>query len=180
MKLCIAFFLGFLQHIIKGKSFLIHLGEHIVGGTVQDTCNLFDHITAEGRIKRTNQGNTATDAGFKKEITVILPGNGDQFCPMLCNQLLVGSRHTSALLQGCLNKSIGRANASHTLHNNLDVFVFFDYLIIMNHQLIIGVIREISQVQYPLYDDFLSGVSGNALYICLQYFHHTGTDRAVS
>ena len=151
MTFRIAFVLCFFQNGIIIRTLCIHLCQHVICCTIQNACDLIDLICCQGLIQWTNDRNTAADTGLKKEVNILLIGNGQQFCTTLSHQLLVGTCYTLTCLKCFLDKCVSRFNTAHHFYNNFHIRIIQNWLIIMHNLLLYRISREISKIQDIFY-----------------------------
>ena len=73
---CIAVILCFFKYFIIISTFIEHFRHHIIRGSIQDTCNLFNLISCHGRAQWTDNWNSSTYTGFIQKDNVLFLGNG--------------------------------------------------------------------------------------------------------
>ena len=131
--LCIALGLRFFQHLIVIKVFVSHLGQHIVGGAVHDTHDRGNLIGCHTGFQRSDDRNTAANAGFKHKVTVVLMCQWEQLGAEFSQNVLVGSNNMLAVGKGSGDKFLGRMLAAQQLNDDINI-------LILKH--LIGVIGE--------------------------------------
>ena len=89
----IALGLGLLQRLGKGNAALDHTGKDIIGGTVQNTCDLFDLVGSQALEQGAQQRNTTANACLKEIIHILFLCDLQKLPAMSCHQLLVGGHH---------------------------------------------------------------------------------------
>ena len=76
-----------------------HLGQNVVGGTVEDTCDLSDLICCQALMHRTDDRNTAADTRLKEIVDIVRFGDLQKLGAFGGNQLFIGGNNAFAVLQ---------------------------------------------------------------------------------
>ena len=173
----IALGLGILQHNIIVGSLIRHLGQHIIGGTIDNAHNLGNLVARETFLQRGDNWNTAAYAGLKAEIHTLGLCHLKELMAHLSHHILVGSNHMLAILHGIQHELKGRMQAAHKLYHNIYLRIIDD---------IQGVVCQLHSIQiltllvHITHQDLLdadgsSYLLGNILAILLKYSHNTGS-----
>ena len=93
--------------------------------------------------------------------------NLNQFRAFVSHQRLVGGGYMLPLFQHRLNEGISRLHASHGLHNNGNLRILRDGLVIMNDLVCNRFALEISQIQHILQFQSFATSLGDHLFIHL-------------
>ena len=121
--LCIALGLRFLQYLVIIKVFVSHLGQHIVGGAVHDTHDRGNLIGCHTGFQRSDDRNTAADAGLKHKVAVVLMCQREQLGAEFGQNVLVGSNNMLAVGKGSGDKFLGRMLAAQQLNDNINILI---------------------------------------------------------
>ena len=81
--------LGFLQSIGKRQAIFAHAGEDVITGTIEDADDELEAVSDEAFADGLDDGDSAGDAGFEKELATMLADGGKDFRTMLAEQGLV-------------------------------------------------------------------------------------------
>ena len=92
----IAFVLGLLQHLGEGAMFLLHLGQDVVAGAVENAVDAADLIAGQGLTQRFDDRDTAGHRGLEIEGHAVRFRQPRQLGAMLGQQRLVGRHHMFA------------------------------------------------------------------------------------
>lgn len=150
------------QGILEGSAVVNHLGQHKIGGAVENTRDLIHLIGRQALIQRAQNRNTAAYAGFKQEIQVPVPGNGQQLVALGRHQFLVGGDHTFSRQQAALDKIIGRIQSTHGFHHNGNGGIVFDISEVLGEPVGERAAGEFPQIQYATDFKGLTGLVGDA------------------
>ena len=118
--------LGSLQGLLEGDPVLDHPGEDVVAGAVEDAADLQDVVGGHALAEGPQDGDAPAHAGLKEVDHPMLRRQVQQTPTMGGHQLLVGSDHALAGLQGPLGEVQGRAHAADGLHHHGDLRVALD------------------------------------------------------
>lgn len=77
------------QGILEGSAVVNHLGQHKIGGAVENTRDLIHLIGRQALIQRAQNRNTAAYAGFKQEIQVPVPAMASNLSPLAATNSLL-------------------------------------------------------------------------------------------
>ena len=176
----IALGLSFLQSLLKGDAALDHAGQDIVGGSVQDAYDLFDLVACQALVQGTQKRNGAADTGLKQVVDILLFGDGQQFLAVSCNQLLVGSDHMLAGQQSPPGEFQSYLGAANGLNHHFHFGVILNDGKILDHQMLIGIVLKITDIQNILDSDLLADFLNNAVVVHMRYMRQTGTQGSVT
>ena len=176
----IAQLLGNFQRGIKAHVFALHLGQHKVGGSVHNALDLADLVCGKALVHGSNDGGTATHAGFKQERCFMLPCKSQQLCAIGGNHLLVGGTHAAAAFQALAHIRISKTGAADGFHNDLDFRIVQDHIDIFHKQRCVRRIRKITHIQDVLDLHRLTRAAGNGCGVAAADFQHTAANGAES
>jgi hypothetical protein len=86
----IALRLRLLQHIGEAPALLLHQGENVIAGAVEDTVDAGDVIALQALADDLDHRDTAGDGGLEVERNPVLLGKGGKAGPVMGQQRLVG------------------------------------------------------------------------------------------
>ena len=122
----IAQFLRRLQSLGKALALALHVGEDIVGGAVEDTCDANDIVGCEAFVKRCDYRNTAADACLVKINDAVFTCDSFKLAAVFINYRLVGGNDGFACLKCGKAEFISNAVAAHRFEHDADAFVVDD------------------------------------------------------
>ena len=128
VRLGVALFLGGLQGGPEGLTVLRHLGQDIVGGSVEDAVDLLDLVGPQAVHQGVQQGDAAAHAGLKEVLHIVRLRQLQKLPAPLRHQLLVGGDHVLAGHEAAAGIFIGRVHAADDLHGHGDLRVLRDVL----------------------------------------------------
>ena len=120
------------QRVLEAHALLDHLGEHEVGGAVEDTGDLIHLVGREALVDRAQDRDAAAHARLEQEVEVAVFRDLQQLVPLGRHQFLVGGDDAFARLQAAFDEFIGRMEAAHGLHHDADIRVVQDIVEILS------------------------------------------------
>ena len=159
--LCKSILLCFTENLFIVRSLVEHPGHHVIGCSVQDSCDFFDLITCQGWSKCPEDWNPPSHTCFKKEIHILFPCCFKECGSMLGNQRLIGCHNTFSCFQCFSDKGIRRFHTAHHFYYNSNLRIIQDNLIIMNNLFLDLISREIPQIQHIFYFNFFTCICSN-------------------
>ena len=178
LGLGVAQLLGDPQRIVKAQVLLHHLGEHKVGGAVDDALDLADNVGCQALVHGGNDGGAAAHGCLKQEGTVVGLGQTQQLGTVGGHHLLVGGAHAAAALQAGLNVWVSKTGAADGLHYHPDLRVLQDGVDALDEQVCSRVTRKILRVQDILDLHRLPGAARHARSVAAQHLVHAAAHRA--
>ena len=178
LGLGIAQLLGYAQRLGEFHVFPLHLGEHEVGGAVDDALDAADVVGRQALVHRGDDGGAAADAGFKQEGRPMRSGQSQQLGTIGGHHLLVGGADAAAAFQAAPHIGIGETGAADGLHHHADLRVRQDHVQVLHKKC--GVRRggKVPDVQDVLDLHRFTGAAGNGGGVAAANFQHTAAHRA--
>ena len=162
MQLGISVLLRTLESLGEVFIFDSHLCQNVVRRSVQDTGHGIDLVRCKGIVKCMDDRNSAAAACLKEIVDVVGFRYIAQLQSMLRNQLLVGCAYALTGFESLLGKHVCRAKTSHCLHDNLDLRIAQDVIVVMCQDFLSRIARELAQIENILNIDLLACPSGNS------------------
>ena len=147
LRLGVAQLLSDLQSLVKAQILPHHLGEHEVGGAVDDAFHLGDDVGREALVHRGDDGRTAAHGSLEQEGAVVCLGQSQQLCAVGGHHLLVGGADAPTALETGLDVRVSEAGAADGLDDDLYFGVFQNGVKILYKQLCGLMIREVFGVK---------------------------------
>ena len=110
-----------LKRLVEVDAAVLHLGEDVVGGAVEDAVQRAQAVSGGGFLDDAQDGNASGDAGFEADGQIARDGEGEEFVSVLGEQLLVGGDDGLAVLEGSAKKLEGVIDAAHGLDDDVNV-----------------------------------------------------------
>ena len=154
----VALLLRVTQNGIKGKSLVLHFGQHIVGGAVENTVDGENTVGVEVVHQRTDDGNAATNARLKKVTNAVLGGELEQLDTEGGNDLLVGGDDVLASLKCSLGKIVGGVCTAHHFGDQSNLGVIENDIKIVHDAIGKGAVGKFAQIKNVFDVDFVADI----------------------
>ena len=113
-----------LQAVGKRQALLLHAGEDVIAGAVEDAVDARELVADEALAQRLDDRNAARDRGLEIQRHVIALGERRELHAMLRKQRLVGGHHMLAGLERGLDRAFGGvAGAADQFDEHIDAGV---------------------------------------------------------
>ena len=178
LRLGVAQLLSDLQSLVKAQILPHHLGEHEVGGAVDDAFHLGDDVGREALVHRGDDGRTAAHGRLEQEGAVVCLGQSQQLCAVGGHHLLVGGADAPAALEAGLDIRVSEAGAADGLDDDLYFGVFQNGVKILYKQLCGRMIREVFGVKDVLDLYRFACTAGDACGVAAEHLVHAAAHRA--
>ena len=167
-----------LQCLVEAQILPHHLGEHEIGGAVDDALHLSDDIGREALMHRGDDGGAAAHRGLEEEGAAVGLGQSQQLCAVGGHHLLVGGADAPAALEAGLDIGVGEAGAADGLDDDLHLRVFQNGIEVLDKQLCSRMSREILRVKDVLDLHRLACAAGDACGVAAEHLVHAAAHRA--
>ena len=168
LGLGIAQLLGDLEGLGKAHVLPGHLGQHKVGGAVDDALHPGDDVGRQALVHGGDNGGAAPHRRLEQERAVVALGQGQQLGAVGGHHLLVGGADAAAALQGLPHIGVGKAGAADGLHHHPDLGVGEDDVDVLDKEVCVRPVRKIPDVQDVFHFHRLAGPAGNARRVPVQ------------
>ena len=108
------------ERVFKRHLLIDHFRQNEIRSTVQNACHLNHIIGRQALAHGANDRNTAAHTGLKQEVYILIAGYAQKFCPFCRHKLLIGGDNALPCLQATFNIIIGRMQAAHDFHHDLN------------------------------------------------------------
>ena len=177
-RLGVAQLLSDLQSLVKAQILPRHLGEHEVGGAVDDAFHLGDDVGREALVHRGDDGRAAAHGSLEQEGAAVCLGQSQQLCAVGGHHLLVGGADAPAALEAGLDVRVSEAGAADGLDDDLHFGVFQNGVKILYKQLCGRMIREVLGVKDVLDLHRFACAVGDACGVAAEHLVHAAAHRA--
>ena len=167
-----------LQRLVKAQILVDHLGQHEVGGAVDDALHLGDDVGREALVHRGDDGGAAADRGLEQESAIVCLGQPQQLGTVGGHHLLVGGADAAAALQAGFHIRVCEPGAADGLDHHLDLRVFQNGVEVLDEEMRGRVAGEILGVEDVLHLNGFPCPAGNARCIAAQHLVHAAANRA--
>ncbi len=178
LRLGVAQLLRDLQCLVKAQILVDHLGEHEVGGAVDDALHLGDDVGREALVHRSDDGGAAAHRSLEQEGAAVGLGQSQQLCAVGGHHLLVGGAYAAAALEAGLDIGVRKAGAADGLHHHLDLRVFQNGIEVLDEEMRGRVAGEILGVKDVLDLHRLACAAGDTGGVAAEHLVHAAAHRA--
>ena len=123
LGLGIALGLRVLEHLVEIRPLLLHPGEDVIAGAIDDAVELRDAVADKPFAQRFDDGDAAAHAGLVIEVGPVLPGRGEQFLAVRGEQGLVGGDDRLAQLERGQDHRARQRRAAHQFRDDVHLRV---------------------------------------------------------
>ena len=157
IALGVAAFLRVCKRVGKGGSVGEHLGQDIVGRSVEDAAHLGDLVLPEHRDDRREDRDSAADRRFKAVGNALLARNAQTFVSERGDDLFVRADDALARAKRAEGVLVSGVRAAHRLDHDRDCGIALDIGKIVGNEIGVGGSREVAQVEDARELDALAG-----------------------
>src|SRR5690606_2997261 len=169
--------LGFLEHVLKGTTFLAHLGEDEIAGAVDDASQPVDAVGGQAFADRLDHRDATGHGGFVGDNHAFLAGAGEDLVAVHGDQCLVGGDHVLAMLDGLEHQFLGDGVATDQLDDHVDLGVGDQREDVGGNGGTGGVAFRVGVARGDLgHFNVAPGAPGNLLGVALEHIEGTATD----
>ena len=171
--------LRFFQHFLEGAPALLHLGEDVVAGAVDNARHPVDVVGGQAFTQGFQNRDAAGHRRFEGYVHAVLMGGLEDFVAVLGDQRLVGGDDVLAVLDRGEHQLAGGVGAADQLHQNVDFRVRGHREDIPRHADTVDVARRIVAAGADMRDlDRAAHAPGDFPGVTLQNVDRAGAHRA--
>ena len=178
LGLGIAQFLRDLQGLIEAQILPHHLGQHKVGGAVDDALHLGDDVGREALVHGGDDGGAAADGRLKQERAVVRLGQPQQLGAVGRHHLLVGGADAAAAFEARLYIRVSEAGTADGLDDDLDLRIFQNGVEVLDEKMGGGMVGEVLGVEDVLHLNGFPRPAGHARCVAAEHLVHAAAHRA--
>src|SRR5690606_15305338 len=123
----------FRQHFIEAARALLHFGEDVVTGAIDDARHPIDVVGGQTFAQRLQDRDTAGHRRFKSHVHAVFLGGEEDLVAVLGDQRLVGGDDVFAVTDGGEHQFAGDVGAADQFHQDVHVRVVGDVEHIPGH-----------------------------------------------
>ena len=111
---------------LEVAALVLHAGENVVGGAVDDAHDRLDAIDAERTFERSDDRNTATDGGFDHDVDACGSGGFVNFFAVAGDDSFIGSDDMFAAVDSIEDESASRFETTDDFNDDIDIGIVDD------------------------------------------------------